>query len=237
MHLEKDNNRASLNYLTPRLRTVAAAVRSGSVVADIGTDHGYLVCALVESGICPRGFACDIGELPLESAKREIKHRGLESLVTALLSDGLTALTPDDADDIVIAGMGGELILKIITGAAWTADKSKKFILQPMTKADHLRRGLYRLGFEIISEKAVEDGRFVYTVMSVRFCGKKREIDELFALTGRLLGSSEGDAESYCKIVADRLRSKAKGLAKSHESSAELAETLELISRIENGRG
>lgn len=199
--------------LDPRLQTAAEAVRPGSVVADIGTDHGYLICALVGLGKCPRGYACDINPQPLASAQAHIRKQGLEQQIQTVLSDGLRALQGEDIDAIVIAGMGGELIGEIITAVDWTRAPDKQFVLQPMTRAEVLRRTLYREGFALRSEKAVVSGRFAYTVMTAKYTGERRAISELFAHTGLLLRQICPAAQRYLDGVCSRLRTQARGLA------------------------
>ena len=199
--------------LDERLETVAGFVRRGSVVADIGTDHGYLVCELIRRGVCPRGFATDINAMPLERARETVARCGLEERVTLLLCDGLSGLEPYCAQDIVAAGMGGELIGGIIDAAAWLRSPEIRLVLQPMSKADELRRWLCRNGFGILRERAALAGRHVYTVISAGYTGEKYEPDELFALTGRLADCPGERERQYirrqikmCRDVGEALR-------------------------------
>lgn len=199
--------------LDPRLQAVAEAVRPGSVVADVGTDHGYLVCALVRTGHCPRGYASDIHSQPLASAQAHIREQGLEGKIQTCLSDGLQDLPGSGIDDIVIAGMGGELIGELLLAVDWTRSLEKRYILQPMTRAEVLRRTLYQEGFALCQETAVISGRFAYTVMTAQYTGDCRAIDDDFAYTGLLLSQSNGAAQRYLDGVRSRLQKQADGLA------------------------
>ena len=96
--------------LSIRLKMAADMVRRGSKVADIGTDHGYLPAYLVKSGRCPSAVASDLRKSPLENAAETIRIYGVETQVSVRLSDGLDSILPDEADDIILAGMGGTLI-------------------------------------------------------------------------------------------------------------------------------
>ena len=98
--------------LSPRLKTAADMVRKGVVAADIGTDHAYLPSYLVLSGICPRALACDLRKGPLENAAETLEHWNIADKITLRLSDGLDELSAGEADDIIMAGMGGILIAK-----------------------------------------------------------------------------------------------------------------------------
>ena len=103
--------------LSERLQALADLVPPGSRLADIGTDHAYLPVALVLSGKCPRAVVSDLREMPLENARQAIRRYHLEDRIVACLSDGLDEIAPDWAQDIIIAGMGGELIAAILARA------------------------------------------------------------------------------------------------------------------------
>lgn len=167
--------------LTGRLSAAAALCRRGVTVCDVGTDHALLACYLAQNG-AKEVIASDVKEGPLSAARRTIAEQSVTN-VTAVLSDGLDRI--DYADDVVICGMGGELIMKIISGCRFLSEDTR-FILQPMTKADTLRRELYRGGFDIIEERAVREGDRFYTVMLARYTGAAQEPDELFCLCGRI---------------------------------------------------
>lgn len=207
--------------LDGRLAAAAALVRSGSVMADIGTDHGYLICHAVASGRSVRGYACDINAQPLERARRTIEGAGLAGTVETVLTSGLRGLEGKGITDIAILGMGGDLIGDILRESAMAKDPALHFILQPMTKADHLRRELYRMGFRMERETAVFSGRFVYSVFSVFYTGKEREADDLFAWTGKVQAGSGDAARAYLEQAAARVQKKAEGLKASGKYSHE----------------
>lgn len=111
--------------LSPRLKTAADMVRKGVVAADIGTDHAYLPSYLVLSGICPRALACDLRKGPLENAAETLEHWNIADKITLCLSDGLDELSAGEADDIIMAGMGGILIAKLLERTEWVKIKHK----------------------------------------------------------------------------------------------------------------
>ena len=147
-----------LFQLGPRLALCASLVREGSTLCDVGTDHGYLPIWLLKTGKIPKALACDINPGPLEAARRDGAKYGVGEELSFRLSDGLEAVSPEEAEDIAIAGMGGELILRIVTQAPWLRDPQKRLILQPMSSVPELRLGLRDLGFAVLQEEAVEDG-------------------------------------------------------------------------------
>lgn len=148
--------------LTPRLEKVCAYVGRCDTLADIGTDHAFVPITLVRDGKCRRAYACDVGEGPLRNAMQYINDAGLTQRIVTVLSDGFASV-PDDWDTAVIAGMGGELIARIISEAAVSA--AQTLVLQPMTKAAELRRFLYENGFTVADEDIVREGEKLYTVI------------------------------------------------------------------------
>lgn len=165
--------------LDERLSAAAEMVRSGKRICDVGTDHALLPCFLWERGEREL-FACDINDGPLEAAQVTAEKYGAR--ITLIKSDGLKNVPP--CDDIIIAGMGGELIARIVGDCPFTTFDTR-FILQPMTKHEILRRELYKNGFEILEEKCAQASGKVYTVMLVQFTGKKCDVDESFAFFGK----------------------------------------------------
>lgn len=157
--------------LGPRLRQCAAFVRPGSRMADIGTDHGYLPVWLTRRQICPHAIAADINAGPLARARETANTYRAADLVELRLSDGLAALKRDEVDDIVIAGMGGELIAAILGRAPWIREETLRFILQPMSHPEKLRAFLYEHGFALLQEETVLDSGRLYTVMLSAFTG------------------------------------------------------------------
>lgn len=165
--------------LDERLSTAAGMVRRGKIICDVGTDHALLPCFLWERGEREL-FACDINDGPLEAAR--LTAEKYNARITLIKSDGLKNVPP--CDDVIIAGMGGELIARIVADCPFTTPDTR-FILQPMTKHEILRRELYKSGFEILEEKCAQSGGKIYTVMLAQFTGKKSDIDDSFAFFGK----------------------------------------------------
>ena len=113
--------------LSQRMRMVADMVSKGNVLADIGCDHGFVSIYLLENGICPKVIAMDVNEGPLLRAGEHIKERGLSPYIDVRLSDGMEKLLLGEADSILIAGMGGRLVIKILTDCMAPQKSSKTF--------------------------------------------------------------------------------------------------------------
>ena len=218
--------------LDPRLKKCAEFVRSGKKVADVGTDHGYLPIFLLQSEKANFALACDINKDPLDSAVRNAVKYGETERMRFVLSDGLHGLCAEDADDIVIAGMGGELILRIISEVSWLKDTNKHLVLQPMTTAAQLRRGLMELGFTIEREETVFDGKKIYSVMSVLYTGAcKTEIDPVYEQMGEIVPGSEHSAR-YAQSVLHNLQNKKHGLEHKGEDVTSLQAVIEKITKV-----
>lgn len=172
--------------LTPRLETIANFVKKGSIIADVGTDHGYIPVFLIENGICEKGIAADVNRGPLNNAKHFIKERGLQDKIETRLGDGLKVLKPNEVDTVIIAGMGGLLINKILMESKEIANTVKRFILQPMTASDEVRRFLYNNNYKIVEEKLAKEGDKIYEIICAEH-GKDTVEDEIFFEVGKKL--------------------------------------------------
>ena len=123
----------------------AGFVRQNARLADIGTDHAYLPLWLCLNGTCPSAVAADINPEPLSRGRAAIKSFNAEHLISARLSNGLENIAENEADDFVIAGMGGELIATILDSCAYAKNSEKHFILQPMTMGSNMCEALKEL--------------------------------------------------------------------------------------------
>ena len=168
-----------------RLRTAAELVRQGAVFADIGTDHAYLPVFLCETERISRAVAADIGEGPLSVAREHIDAHGLSHRIRTHLADGLAGLEGEGLTDIAICGMGGELIVQILSAAPFLRNKDIRLILQPMTHASDLRYYLAEKGFAILEERLAYAAGKYYFCFAASYTGKPYTIDRLTAELGR----------------------------------------------------
>lgn len=153
--------------LSKRLYAVSALVSDGMTVADVGTDHGYIPIYLVESGRIPSAIAMDINRGPLERAETHIRMHHLDKQIQTRLSDGLKSLCLGECDCVVVAGMGGGLVIKIMEEGEMIFKNLKEFILQPQSEIAKVRQYLCEHQYRIVQEDMVlEDGKF-YPMMKV----------------------------------------------------------------------
>ena len=167
--------------MNKRLLTIASLVQDGTGLIDVGTDHGYLPAWLAKSGYSGLLFASDINEGPLMAARRTAAESGVQERIRFLLCDGLALCPKELVDTIVIAGMGGDMIVKILDEAEWCMDARYRLILQPMTKAEVLRYWLVNNEFSIRSESLAAEGGTIYQIIRAGFGGRTSLSDaELF---------------------------------------------------------
>lgn len=207
--------------------TACAEMVEGDFICDIGTDHGYLPAYLLTCGKCRHAIAADINQMPLNAARATFEMAEVLDKVDLYLSDGLEKIPLDDVTDIVIAGMGGELIYKIISSDDRIKNWHGNFIFQPMTRAEVLRENLYKNGFEITAEKGVVSGRFSYCVLKCRYTGNCREYEPYRYYLGKLDGKRDDDRK-YILTRIRRLEKAGEGMKKQDpEKSHELLEIAE----------
>lgn len=161
---------------TKRLDMIVSHV-TARVCADVGTDHAYAAAKLVSEGICRRVIATDIRRGPLEAARRTVEKNNCADRVELRFGAGLSPLAAGECDEIIIAGMGGELICDILKEGAAVAQAADKLILQPMNSQAQLRRFLTEEGYEILGEDIECEGFKVYNLILARKGGKVRRFD------------------------------------------------------------
>ncbi len=167
-----------------RLCTAVPYLKRGGRVADIGTDHAYLPIYLVSQGIVSEALASDINQGPIDSARANIERAGLSHRISVLRTDGLHGVEAFAPDDILIFGMGGELIVTILSEAPFVKNKDIGLILQPMSRAAALRSWLCENGFEILEETISHVDRYYQTIYA-RYCGRVQHYNALELQIGR----------------------------------------------------
>lgn len=170
--------------ISQRLLVIAEKIPLGDNVCDVGTDHGYLPAFLQKSEKYGKISATDIREKPLNNARENLEKLGVNG-VELVLCNGLEKIERKDADTVIIAGMGGEVISGIMERCAFLKE-GVTLILQPMTAAGDLRIYLCQNGFEILEETAVEENKKIYTVIKAKYNGNRFECSPLFARVGKI---------------------------------------------------
>ena len=228
--------------LSQRLSSVASMVTAGNCLADVGTDHGYVPIYLYERNIIPRAIAMDVNKGPLERAALHIAESGMKEAIETRLSDGLTALKPGEADSVVIAGMGGPLIIRILSAHPEVTESLKELILQPQSEISEVRIWLYEQGYEIVEEHMVfEDGKY-YPMFKAVKNPEAKKLTNLEYKYGKIsvLGEPEvlraylvreiANKQNILQKLSEETTEKSKGRAV--EIKALLAELEEMLSEM-----
>lgn len=172
--------------LTPRLDAVARMIEINTVIADIGTDHGYIPVHLVSKGICPKAIACDVNKGPLDSARSFIRANNLSGKIETRLGSGLSVIKVGEVQAAVIAGMGGVLISDILTASANVVQSLKYCVLQPMVAQDVLRKWIYDNGYTIVDEDLAKEDKRIYEIIKISR-GNESIKDDIYYKIGKVL--------------------------------------------------
>ncbi len=175
--------------LSKRLFEVASFVRDNASVADVGTDHCLLPVYLIMSGKISFAVASDINEKPLQRGTENIKRYALTDKISTICTNGLTGLGQFNPTDILICGMGGDLIAEILHNSRDCNIKSNevRLVLQPMTHLYELRIFLLRNGFSIVDESTIKDDKF-YQIIVAEFSGEDKNFITDFSEVELILG-------------------------------------------------
>ncbi len=161
--------------LSERLERVAAHVPAGARLADIGSDHGYLLVALMKRGLIAAAVAGEVAVTPFHAAQRTVQENGLSQRISVRLANGLAAIEPADGiTAISLCGMGGETIRDILDRDQARLSGQERLILQPNGGEQPLRQWLMDNGYRILSEEVLRENRFNYEIIVAERSGPVR---------------------------------------------------------------
>ncbi|SHH61961.1 tRNA (adenine22-N1)-methyltransferase [Sporobacter termitidis DSM 10068] len=206
--------------LSNRLGVIAAFIGAAGAVVDVGTDHGYLPVWLALSGKARRIAATDIRKGPLHRAVSSAEEYGVADRIEFFLTDGLSGLDPA-FDTVVIAGMGGETIIRILQNAPWTLEARVKLVLQPQTKADELIAWLGENGRAVADASLAEDERRLYLIFTAGADGRGGAADPLEIL----LEKRDPLLPAYLTRLSNKTQRALEGLARSAGTSGGAPDT------------
>lgn len=193
-------------HLSERMKMVARLVTPCRTLADVGCDHGYLSVWLLRHAVCERAIAMDLREGPLLHAGENRRFFHMEERMELRRSDGLEKLLPQEADAIVLAGMGGKLVREILERGAACAGAASQLVLQPQSEIPEVRKYLHKNGFRITEEAmCLEDGKY-YTAMRAE-PGMEPPYTEEEYLAGKcLINVQHPVAAAYIKMLTEKRR-------------------------------
>lgn len=165
--------------MNKRLNTLAKMVDKGSRVADIGTDHAYLPIELMNENKVSYAIASDIAAGPLQNAKDDIVAAGFENKIETRLGAGLSTITKTDRiDTVVIAGMGGKLMVQILDDALNNGFKFKNLVLEPNIGEPGVRKWLTEHQYRILTEDLIAEAGHTYELIKAKLGEEKESLTE-----------------------------------------------------------
>ena len=222
--------------LSNRMQALTDMVTPGTVITDVGCDHGFVSVYLVQKGLSPRVIAMDVRSGPLERAREHIREYGLQDRIETILSDGLHGLKTGEANGMICAGMGGPLMEKILTEGREQAKGFRELILQPQSEIDKVRLYLLSHGYAITGEKMVfEDGKYYPAMRAVH--GEMPLWQDVELQYGKYLLEEKHpvlqeylkEKEKTCKKIQEKLAADGKKAEKITARQKELEDELRLI--------
>lgn len=192
----------SLNLiLKGRLKLIADKVPTCDVIADIGTDHAYLPIYLIQQGVCKKAIASDVRIGPVKVANKNINLYKMKEQIETRLGSGLDTIAQNEADAIIIAGMGGTLLTELLKGHPHKVSKAASLILQPMNDLDVVRKWLFDNKFDIYDEELVAEGPKIYCVISAKYDGEDKQYQYFHLHVGeKLIEKKDPLLIPYCEM-------------------------------------
>jgi tRNA (adenine22-N1)-methyltransferase len=223
--------------LSKRLKFIADHIDKCDSLIDVGTDHGYIPIYAVKKKLCNKAIASDINKGPVEKAKLNASLDGVSSKVEVRLGGGLETVKKGEVEAVVIAGMGGNLIINILEKDKNKLPLYKFMILQPAQNPEVLREYLYTNGYEIIDEDICLDEGIFYELFKVRKSKDiKLSLDPIFyEFSSMLLKKKHPLFYSYLEFKEEKYK-KILGLIKedSESSKARKQEIIDKLKAIES---
>ena len=192
--------------LSKRMKAVADLAGMGDCLADVGTDHGYIPIYLLEERRFQRGIAMDVHEGPLLRARKNIQSHDLSDRISCRLGDGLERLGKGEADTVVIAGMGGSLIIRILTEGAEVLKEVSRLVLQPQSEIAKVRDFLQEQGYQIEKEHMVLDEGKYYQAMRIGHGRMEKLLPEEAKYGSFLLKENDSCLKEYLNREEQKFR-------------------------------
>ncbi len=224
--------------ISKRLQMISSMVPKCDVVADIGTDHGYVPAFLLLSGQCSYVIASDIAEGPCRAARDTSARYNLQQVMDIRMASGLTGLAKGEANAVVIAGMGGGAIVQILEEGQYIADTVGAFVLQPMNAEGMLRQWLADHRYKISEEKLCSENGHIYVIIKINHSTDCQVLSELEKEVGPcILKDRPSLWREYLTIKAHRLQMQleqmnASATAKNSQKFKKTAILLEQLMQI-----
>lgn len=231
-------------HLSPRLMSAVKYVRSGVLLADVGTDHAYLPIYLCQkrilapvtaaNGEVVAAIASDINKGPVERAEQHIRTERLSGAIKTVCTDGLSGLEVYNPKTIIVFGMGGELIVSILEAAPWIKNEGVRLILQPMTHPEKVRKALPDMGFSVTGEALCAEGDRLYQIICADYdpTGAVPPQNLAEALTGHLYPPEE--KKLHRRLIEQTIKKEARARNARNLAGQDTSEADILLASLNN---
>lgn len=209
-----------------RIKKICSRLERCKIFADVACDHGYCAEYMLKNNLCERVVISDISAKSLSKAENLLSAYIEDGRCVSVCCDGLEKVS---ADTVLIAGIGGEEIVKILKNAYIP----ENFVFQPMKNAQTLREYLLSNSCELTYDGMFEDcGKYYFLIKGRRFGAKQQYSKAQLKFGKDSLNSAEFNG--YAKSEIEKKRSYL--LAEMSDKNRKILEdSLRFLERILNG--
>lgn len=220
-----------------RISYICSLLDKCRVFADVGCDHGYCAKYMLDKNLCQRVIISDISAKSLKKAQTALARYAAEGRVTSVCCDGL--YEKERADSALIAGMGGEEIVKILKQGYLP----ENFVFQPMKNAELVRAYLLENGCELTRDDIFRSGKYYYFIIKGRRAAaqngeaKSGASASSYGKAGLAFGRDSLKNPVLSDFLSEEIAKLEDYLARpvSQESRAELIERYEFLKGVRSG--
>jgi len=183
------------------LQVIAGLLIPGQPAADIGADHALLSIYLIEQQIVPRVIATELGDGPYQRLCKAITNSPYVNHIDVRQGDGLQPLLPGEVKSVVMAGMGGDTMVQVLSYDWIKASSFDSFVFQPMIRPGALRGALARQGWILTDEKLVQQNHHFFNILVALPGGQPYHLSPLELDIGPiLLHQTDPAAQAYRQL-------------------------------------
>lgn len=212
-----------MTILLKRLQAVADMIISNKKLADIGADHAYLSLYVIENNLAPAVVIGELGDGPYQRSRQAVQAGRLAQKISVRQGDGLEVLAEGEVSTVVLAGMGGDTIVEILSRDKQKARSFERYVFQPMSKAGVLRQFLAEHGWPVIEEVLIWENEKYYQVIASEPGQKPYQLSALETELGRdILKCDDEIKRDYLTLYLNKYRRVYAGLHKSNQSELQI---------------
>ena len=204
--------------MTERLDKIFSVLPSCKTFIDVGCDHGYVSLAMLKTGKCESAVFTDVSAACLSKAEKLLTKFVNSGKAKGYVTDGFCGLESENADLALIAGMGGEEIINILSAAKTLPEK---LCLQPMKNSDKVRAYAKNEGYKAVKDGTFKAGGKFYDLMLFVRGNDEYTEEEIYFGKDNVKGDNP-DFKEKAKKIAESLEKAAQNQNVKEETKKEL---------------